>query len=57
MFYFNWFEFSIKIEEIEIEDVCEPAHEQYIGTNPTDLDKFKNAAVAVDSIICSTVGK
>jgi hypothetical protein len=51
---------SFKVQTLEVdedEDFCAPAHEQYIGTNPSDLGKFGNAAVAVDSILCSTIGK
>ena len=38
-------------------EVCAPAHEQYIGNMPSNLGKFKNASVAVDSILCSSIGK
>jgi hypothetical protein len=41
----------------DLNKVCGGGHEQYNLHNASNLGMYKTAAIAVDSVPCSTVGK
>ena len=42
---------------VQDEEDCLKGHEQYQLSSPSKLGKYQQAAVAADSVACSTVGK
>jgi hypothetical protein len=48
---------TLKKQSDEIFEDCLKGHEQYQLSSPSKLGKYKEAAVAADSVACSTVGK
>ncbi len=58
MFDFSWLNlFDIASSETTKEEICGSAHETYVINGSSILGKYSQAAVAVDNIECSRIGR
>ncbi len=58
MFDFSWINlFDIASSETTKEEICGSAHETYVINGSSILGKYSQAAVAVDNIECSRIGR